>query len=208
MQPVSGFDRPWMQWGFVMLGVVLVGVAAAEAVALRRLRADIAQARASEISAHTAREETQIKLTQERAARQALSFDVDRLRSGAREGPSAPTLTLSPVTKHGAAPPEPTVDAIPDAESIQLRLLLPAGSAAAAARYSVSVRSWSGGETVWARNGLRASTVDGPPMVTAFVTGDMFAPGAYEVALTAMTGDGTRAETASYEVAVRDRRDR
>jgi hypothetical protein len=208
MRPVRGFERPWMQWGFVVLGLVLVGVAAAEAMALRRLRGEIAQARASEMSAQTAREETQIKLTQERAARQALSFDVERLRGGAREGPGVPMLTLSPVTKHGAGPPEPTVDAIPDAESIQLRLLLPAASTAAATRYSVSVRSWSGGETVWSRNGLRASTVDAHPMVTAFVTGDVFAPGAYEVALTATTADGMRAETASYEVAIRNRRDR
>jgi protein involved in polysaccharide export with SLBB domain len=45
-------------------------------------------------------------------------------------------------------------------------------------------------------------------MVTAFVTGDVFAPGAYEVALTATTADGMRTETASYEVAIRNRRDR
>jgi hypothetical protein len=208
MRPVSGFERPWMQWGFVMLGVVLIGVAAAEAVALRRLRGDIAQARASEMSAQAAREETQIKLTQERAARQALSFDVERLRGGDRAGRSTPTLTLAPVAKRGAAPPEPTVDVIPDGESIQLRLLLPAAAAAAAARYSVNVRSWSGGETVWSRNGLRASTVDAHRMVTAFVTGDVFAPGAYEVALTAPAADATRTEIASYEVAVRNRPDR
>jgi hypothetical protein len=198
-----------MQWAFVMLGVVLIAVAVAEAVAIRRLRGEIAQARASEMSAHAAREETQIKLAQERSARQGLSFDVARLRGNAQSDRGVATLTLSPITKHGAAPPEPSVNPIPDSESIQLRLLLPAARAAAApANYSVNVRSWSGGETVWTRSGLRASTVDGQAMVTAFVTGDVFAAGAYELALTATTPEGTRAETASYEIAVGARRAR
>jgi protein involved in polysaccharide export with SLBB domain len=39
--------------------------------------------------------------------------------------------------------------------------------------------------------------------VTAFVTGDVFAPGAYEVALTAVAADKKIADVAAYEIAVR-----
>ena len=40
-------------------------------------------------------------------------------------------------------------------------------------------------------------------MVTAFVTGDVFAPGAYEVALTTVSPDKKVADVAAYEIAVR-----
>jgi protein involved in polysaccharide export with SLBB domain len=77
--------------------------------------------------------------------------------------------------------------------------VLPAGKPAPAARYGISVRTWSGGDTVWQRSGLAESIVDGKRMVTAFVTGDVFAPGAYELSLTA---GPPAAEVASYEVGV------
>ena len=40
-------------------------------------------------------------------------------------------------------------------------------------------------------------------MVTAFITGDVFPPGAYEVALTTLSSDKKVADVAAYEIAVR-----
>ena len=40
-------------------------------------------------------------------------------------------------------------------------------------------------------------------MVAAFITGDVFAPGAYEVALTSVSSDKKIADVAAYQIAVR-----
>jgi hypothetical protein len=202
MRPVSGFDRPALQWLFVILGAVLVVVAVMEAVGLRRLRNEIAVVRASELNARREREQIERREAHERSGREALSLEIARLRGAARPGASPPTLTLSPLTARGATPPAPSVDKIPESQSVQLRLLLPAGRAAQVANYAIVVRSWSGGDTIWSRGGLRASRVDERPMVTAFITGDVFQPGAYEVALTSMSPDGKGIDVAAYEVAV------
>ena len=88
-----------------------------------------------------------------------------------------------------------------DNQAIQLRLVLPAGTEPPAARYTIVVRTWTGGETVWSRGGLSMSTVDNKRMVTAFITGDVFAPGAYEIALTRKAGE-IAGDVASYEVGI------
>jgi hypothetical protein len=208
MRPVSGFDRPGLQWLFVALGAVLVIVAMIEAVGLRRLRHEVATLRASDLSGRVEREELQAKAVREQSAREALSLEVARLRGGSRAGVSGPTLTLSPLLKRGPSPPEPTVEPPRESQSIQLRLLLPRGQAASATTYVVAVRSWSGGETIWSRGGVRASTVEGRPMVTAFITGDVFASGVYEVTLAKRAPDGKESDVAAYEVAVRPLSDR
>ena len=202
MRPVSGFDRPGLQWLFVGLGAVLVIVAVIEAVGLRRLRHEIATLRASDLSGRIERQELQAKAAREQSAREALSLEIARLRGGTRAGVSGPTLTLSPLLKRGPSPPEPTVEPPSESQPIQLRLVLPSGPAASAATYVVTVRTWSGGETIWSRSGVRATTVDGRPMVTAFITGDVFAPGVYEVTLARRALDGRESEIAAYEVAV------
>ena len=207
MRPVSGFERPLMQWVFVGVGAVLVAVALAEAAALRRVRAEVAGVRAAQLSARIERDEARTTLTHERSAREALSLEVARLRGNGGTGAAVPTLTLSPLTRRGPAPPEATVERPADGQAIQLRLLLPQRRAASATTYTIAVRTWSGGETVWTRSGLRASTVDGQALVAAFVTGDVFASGAYELALSTITRDGNT-EIASYEIAVDDPRDR
>ena len=208
MRPVSGFDRPGLQWLFVALGAVLVIVAVMEAVGLRRLRNEIATLRASDLTARIERQELQAKGAREQAAREALSLEIARLRAGARAGVSQPTLTLSPVVKRGPNPPEATVEPSAESQPIQLRLLLPRGHAASAANYDVVVRTWSGGEIIWSRGGLRASTVDGRAMVTGFITGDVFASGAYEIVLTRRSAEGKESDVAAYEVAIRPPTDR
>jgi hypothetical protein len=210
MRPVSGFERPIVQWVFILLGAVLIAVAAAEAVGLRRGRAQIESLRAANLNARVQQDQLENRLTREAATREALTLELARLRSllsaarpGAPDSESTPagqpTLTLTPLAKRDAQPPEPSVVQPAAAQAIQLRLVLPAGRRTPSARYAVSLRTWSGGDVVWQRSGLSGSLVDGTPMVTAFVTGDVFAPGAYEVALTATPGG----EIAMYEVSVR-----
>jgi hypothetical protein len=50
---------------------------------------------------------------------------------------------------------------------------------------------------------LRAASIEGRPTVSALITGDVFAPGAYEVVLTTTSADGKAGDVAAYEVATR-----
>jgi hypothetical protein len=201
MRPVSGFERPSLQWLFILFGVVLIAVAAAEAVALRRARSDLASLRAAELSTGVELDQVRADAARERAAREAFSLQLARERRGSA-APTQPTLTLSPLLKRGAQPPDATVDKPAAEQSIQLRLLLAGGNEPADARYTILIRTWSGGETVWSRSGLSIATIDNKRMVATFITGDVFAPGAYEIALTRAAGEKVF-DVASYEVAIR-----
>lgn len=202
MRPVSGFERPGLQWLFLTLGVVLVVLAAGEAVGLRRARGQMEALRAADLNARIEREQLQARAAREQSARESLSLEVARLR-GSRPGVNQPTLTLSPLQKRGATPPEATVERPADGQAIQLRLALPPGRPPHASSYTVVVRTWSGGDIIWSRSGLSLSTVDNRPMVTTFITGDVFAPGAYEIALSGTSGGNKTEDVAAYEVAVR-----
>jgi hypothetical protein len=202
MRPVSGLERPALQWLFVALGVALVVVAAGEAVGLRRARGQIAALRAADLNARIERQQLQARAAREGSAREALSLEVGRLRATG-PGVSQPTLTLSPLLKRGATPPEATVERPAENQVIQLRLILPSGGPAHPSRYTIVVRTWSGGDTIWSRSGLSVSTVDNGPMVTAFITGDVFAPGAYEIALSGTSIGNKTEDIAAYEIAVR-----
>jgi hypothetical protein len=111
-------------------------------------------------------------------------------------------LTLSPLTTRGAQPPDPTVVKPADSQLIQLRLILPSSAKSDAGRYRIAIRTWSGGDAVWSRSGLAMSTIENRRMVTAFISGDVLAPGAYEVILTTDAGDKS-SDVAVYELAVR-----
>ena len=204
MRPVSGFERPALQWLFVALGVVLVVIAAGEAVGLRRARSQMHALRAADLNARVEREQLQSRAAREQSARESLTLEVGRLRAG-RPGASepAPTLTLSPLQKRGATPPDATVERPAETQAIQLRLVLPPGRPPHASSYAVVVRTWSGGDTIWSRSGLSVSTVDNRAMVTAFITGDVFAPGAYEIALIGTSTGNKTEDIAAYEIAVR-----
>jgi hypothetical protein len=202
MRPVSGFERPVLQWLFIALGIVLIAVAAAEGIALKRARAETATLRAADQHARIEIDKLSAEAARERAARESFSLQLARQR-GAASPVTQPTLTLSPLTKRAAQPPEPTVARPPDHQTIQLRLLLPGRTESPNANYSIVIRSWTGGDTVWSRSGLTMTTVDNKRMVTALITGDVFAPGAYEVALTRIVAGSSPADVASYEVAIR-----
>jgi hypothetical protein len=201
MRPVSGFERPGLQWLFVAFALVLIAVAATEAVAVRRARWERTSLRAAELNQRVELDQLRAQAARERAARESFALELARER---RRGaaPSQPTLTLSPLSKRGAHPPEPTVGKPADDQSIQLRLLLPRENEAAAGRYTIVIRTWSGGDLVWSRGGLQSTTIDKTRMVACFITGDVFAPGAYEIALTRASAD-KGGDVAAYEVAIR-----
>jgi hypothetical protein len=201
MRPVSGFERPGLQWLFIVFGVVLIAVAATEAVALRRARSELTSLRTADLNERVELDRVHAEAARERAAREAFALQLARERRGSA-APAQPTLTLSPLVKRGAQPPDPTVGKPADEESIQLRLLLPRAKEPAGARYTIVIRRWSGGDTVWSRSGLAFTTIDNTPMVASFITGDVFVPGPYEIALT--RGSGEKAvDVAAYEVAIR-----
>jgi hypothetical protein len=201
MRPVSGFDRPALQWLFIALGVVLIAVAAGEGVALLRARSEIATMRAADLNTRIELDKLSAQAARDQAAREALTLELARQRGTGRPV-TQPTLTLAPLTKRKAEPPDPTVAKPADHQAIQLRLLLATRNEPADARYTIAIRTWSGGDSVWSRAGLTATTVDKKRMVTAFITGDVFAPGAYEILLTRVVG-GSPVDVASYELAIR-----
>jgi len=201
MRPVSGFDRPGLQWLFIGIGVVLMSVAVAEGIVLMRARAQLTAARAADLNSRIELDQLRAQTAREQAAREALTLELARQR-GSGGAVTQPTLTLSPLIKRGAQPPDPTVAKPAESQSIQLRLVLPARHEAADAGYSIAIRSWSGGDIVWSRGGLKMTTVENKRMVIAFISGDVFMPGAYEIALTRTIAGGNLAEVASYEIAV------
>lgn len=204
MRPVSGFDRPVLQWLFVVLGTALVLAAAAEAIGLRRARAQIEALHVADLNGRLERQALEMRIAREQSAREALALEVSRLRGTALPaGATVPTLTLSPLKSRGASPPEPTVDAPAAPVAIELRLMLPRAPDRGVKTYTVALRRWSGGEQVWSRGALTGTKIDGRPAVTAPITGDVLTPGAYEILLTAISADGKSSEVASYEVAVR-----
>jgi hypothetical protein len=157
--------------------------------------------RAAELNTRAELDHVRAEAARERAAREAFSLQLAREHRG-RAAPAQPTLTLSPLLKRGAQPPDATVGKPADEQLIQLRLLLSRGNQPAAARYTIVIRTWSGGDTVWSRSGLSITTIDNKPMVATFITGDVFAPGAYEIALTRAAAEKVF-DVASYEVAIR-----
>lgn len=203
MRPLPGFERPLLQWMFVCAGLVLIAVAAAEGVVLRRMRGTVAQLRTASLSGRLDREQLERTLSREQAARESFALEVGRLRGSAPNTASTPTLTLWPLTTRRSTPPDASVAAPAAGQVIYLRLLLPAGRVSQTPRYAVALRSWSGGSTVWSRGNLPASVVDGKAAVVTLVTGDLLAPGAYEIALTEVAGDGGTQEIGYYEIGVR-----
>lgn len=200
MRPVKGFERPLLQWTFIGLSVVLIAIVAVQAVALQREKGRREALQTADLD----RQELEMRLARERSAREALSLEVARLRSksGIERGP-LPTLTLTPIAKAPATPPEPSVDRPAPDQLIALRLVLPP-AADSAGRFSVSLRSWSGGPVLWTRGNLPAAEAGGERMVIAPISGDVFAPDAYEVTLSAESAAGQPLKPiANYQLAVR-----
>jgi hypothetical protein len=200
MRPVSGFERPVVQWLFVALSLVLIVAAGGTAWVARRANAAAGNARAAEETGRLERQQLDAQLARERSSREALTLELARARAaGEQTSRAMPTLTLDPLPMRGATPPEPTIPTRHTTEVIELRLRLPP-MRAPITRFEVTLRSWSGGAVLWMRGGLTASTVDRRPTVAVFVTGDVFPPGAYELLLSGTTPEGQKADVAAYEV--------
>ncbi len=203
MRPISGFERPVFQWVFVALSVILIGVAGGAAWVARRANANMAGARAAEDGMRLDRQNLEAQLAHERSAREALTLELARAREDSSQPARVmPTLTLTPLSARGAAPPEPTVSTQHATQIIELRLVLPP-AAKAHTRFEAVLREWTSGNLVWARGGLTPSTIDRQSMLATFVTGDLFKTGPYEVLVSGVGTNGQKTEVASYEVAFR-----
>lgn len=204
MRPVKGLERPLLQWMFIGLSVVLIAIVAVQGVALQREKGRREALLAADLDGRLDRQELEMRLAREQSAREALSLEVARLRGQAdAEGQPLPTLTLTPIATASATPPDPSVERPASDVLIALRLVLPS-AADSGRKFAVSIRSWSGGPVLWMRGHLPAVSVDGRPMVIAPISGDVFAPDAYEVTLSADTAAGQPPEPiASYQIAVR-----
>jgi hypothetical protein len=203
MRPISGFDRPLLQYCFVGLAVVLIAVGAWGALSVKRATREIERLHTADLSARVEREQLEARAERERSARESLALQLGRASRGSRsEDAGLPTLTLTPVTRRGPAPPPATVAPPTSAQVIALRLVLPRGADARGTSYQITIRNWSDGATVWSRGRLSATEVDGRRVVQSQITGDVLAPGSYEALLTIAATDGSRQDVASYEVTV------
>lgn len=204
MRPVRGFERPLLQWMFIGVSMLLVAIVAVEAVALRRERGRRDALLAANLEGRLDRQQLEMQLAREQAAREALSREVARLRGSAdAAGRPLPSLTLTPTTTPSATPPEPSVDRPAPEQLIALRLALPR-TGETGDLFSVSLRSWSGGPVLWMRGNLSATRVDGRRLVIAPISGDVLARGAYEVTLSTAGANGQPSQwVASYQVTIR-----
>jgi len=193
---VSGFDRPIIQWTFVLAGAVLIAISTWTGVALTRARRAIAAARADAEQAHIDRDRLDEALTRERAARESFMLQLGRERH-ARAATASPTLTLTPVTSRSARGPELAVPT-PGAALVQLRLLLPPRTPIDRP-FSIALRSWTTGDALWSRGSLRAAEANGKPAVLAMLASEVLQPGPYELLLTA---GNPASEVAIYEVSI------
>lgn len=205
MRSISGFDRPFLQYLFVSIALVLVAMGAWGAMSVRRASREIERLQEAARRDRIEREQLEARAAREQSARESLALQLARERSGAPPDSEEeiPTLTLSPLTERGPAPPPPTVAPPRPSQIIVLRLELPAVAKQPPVSYQIAVRAWSGGQTVWSRAGLTSiGRTAGRGFLQAYITGDVFQPGSFEVLLAATARDGTSTDVASYEVTV------
>ncbi len=194
MRPISGFDRPVVQWLFALCGVALIAACAATGVALVRMRRAVEESRREAMQAAIDREQVESSLARERSTREAVRLELGRERSAVPA--STPTLTLSPAVRKSPQGPEIAVPQT-TAPVVELRLLLPHGTPDGP--FTVTARSWSTGAVAWVRAGLAAGIADAKPAVLVPITSDALAPGPYEILLSA--GSPPK-DVATYEVSV------
>jgi hypothetical protein len=203
MRPVRGLEQPASQWMLIALGVLLIMVAGAESMGIRRARSTIEELRTANLNARTERQQLETRLAREQAARESFALELGRTRGSLSTAAAPePTLTLSPLVTRRPTPPDATVAVPPPAQSVLLRLMLPTGQRQPGSRYAIALRSWSQGYMVWSRGDLHTSAIDGKAAVVARLTGDVLAAGAYEIRLTDVTVATAPVDAAFYEIAI------
>jgi hypothetical protein len=202
MRGVSGLDKPTVQWTFVGIGFALIVVVIFSALALKRMRAATEAARAESRQSRVDLDQMEAAFQRERSARESLALQLGRERSAASTIAGPPTLTLSPVRTKSAKGPELAVPQT-SAPVIVLRLLLPAKAPADAA-FEVRLRSWTTGELLWLRRGVRAGVAERKPALIVPIATDVFASGPYELMLG--TIGSAPSDIAVYEVSFIEQR--
>jgi hypothetical protein len=197
MRGVTGLDRPGLQWGLLAGCALLIASVVAAAMTIKRANARMTDIEAVYQRARTQLDQMETDLARERAAREAFSHEVTRLRAASPPGTPVPMLTLEPSPKRGATPPEETTQAVIPEQVILLRLALPPKAVQDSTAYQISARDWSSGQVRWVRGGLAPVKGERASFIAAHVTGEMLPPGTYEFAVT-LAG----AEVASYELTV------
>jgi hypothetical protein len=207
VRPVKGFERPLIQWMVVAGCVLLVAILASATFSVRRTTAQVGELVESQRVCRSEQDVLHAQLAKERAAREAFSLELARVR--AQQGTDdttpaeTPTLTLAPPKDRGAVPPGESLTAPERGQTIQLRLLLPPNVTVKNGGFQVAARDWSTGLALWSTAAATTATVDGRRAVIAHVTGEMLRPGSYEVTVTgARSADEAPEPIAVYEVTI------
>lgn len=197
MRGVKGLERPEWQWGLIAVCLLLMLSVVAAALTIRRANARMADAETVYQRARTQLEQMEGDLARERAARDAFSREVIRLRAGTPPGAPPPTLTLEPSSTRASTPPEETVQTVAPDQVVLMRFGLPPKAVQDSHAYQVTARDWSSGQVRWVRAGLSAEKGERSSFLAVNITGDMLPPGSYEF-LVSLAGS----EAASYELTV------
>ena len=194
---VRGLDRPGIQWGLVAVCLLLIVSVIAAALTIKRANARMADVEVVYQRARTQLEQMEADLARERAAREAFSHEVNRLRASGLPDSAAPSVTLEPLKARGATPPDAAAQEVPVEQVVLLRLVLPPKAVQDSQAYQVTARDWSSGQVRWVRGGLSPVKGERSSSLAPAITGEMLPAGSYEF-LVSLAG----AEVASYELTV------
>jgi hypothetical protein len=190
---VRGLERPLLQWGVLLLCVVLIALGAWSIVRVRALRSQIGTLGAAARVAERRTEELDRELARERAAREAFALGLQRERAAnEKEQAAVAAFTLTPGLPSSGVPDQRLV-LPPGIAAAQIELVTPRR---APQTYRVGVRPFSGGEELWSHARLRPRTRDSPLLV--IVPSEVLAPGRYELTLSVTDAAGRRQEAGTY----------
>lgn len=168
--------------------VLLVAMLVSTTVSVRRTTAQAGELLESQRACRSEQDALHAQLAKERAAREAFSLELARVRAqqetGENTSEETPTLTLVPPKERGPVPPVESLSAPERAQTVQVRLLLPAKMAVKNGEFQIAARDWSTGRALWSTAAATTATVDGRRAVIAHVTGEMLGKGSYELTVT------------------------
>ena len=195
-----------VQWVVVAACALLTALLTLSTVSVRRTARQVDELLDAQRASRTEQDSLEAQLARARAAREAFSLELARLRAQQPPGDAAaptPTVTLVPPATRGALPPDPTLTAPQRDQTIELRLVLPAGVTGRYSEFQIAARDWSTGRALWSTAAGTAGTVDGRRAVIAHITGGMLKPGTYEIVVTGSSDPAMAPEPiAAYEIGV------